>query len=64
VHWGLRRLPDHEQEVLELAYFAQLTQREIADRLGVPVGTVKARAARGTRRLAEIMRADHEGGGR
>jgi RNA polymerase sigma factor (sigma-70 family) len=64
VHWGLQRLPGHEQEVLELAYFGQLTQREIADRLGVPVGTVKARAARGTRRLADIMRTDQEGGRR
>jgi RNA polymerase sigma factor (sigma-70 family) len=64
VHWAMRRLPGHEQEVLELAYFDQLTQREIADRLGVPVGTVKARAARGTRRLAEIVRADQAGAAR
>ncbi len=56
VQVALRELPDHEREVLHLAYYEELTQREIAERLAVPIGTVKARAARGTRRLAVIMR--------
>jgi RNA polymerase sigma-70 factor (ECF subfamily) len=47
--------------VLELAYFVQLTQREIAERLDLPLGTVKARAARGTRRLGQLMRDEREG---
>ena len=51
VRTAVRRLPDHEREVIELAYFGELTQREIASALDVPLGTVKARAARGTRRL-------------
>jgi RNA polymerase sigma factor (sigma-70 family) len=63
VRAGLERLPEHEREVLDLAYFAELTQREIAARLDVPLGTVKARAARGTRRLATLLRASHEEGG-
>ena len=54
-------LPDHERQVIELAYFAQLSQREIAAQLDVPIGTVKARAARGTRRLGEIMQSESEG---
>lgn len=54
------RLPDHERVVVELAYFEELTQREIAARLDLPLGTVKARAARGTRRLARIMRGTEE----
>ncbi|MGL5811611.1 MAG: RNA polymerase sigma factor [Nocardioides sp.] len=49
-------LPDHERDVIELAYFSGLSQREIAERLDVPIGTVKARAARGTKRLGELMR--------
>ncbi len=53
----LRRLPAHEREVITLTYFGQLSQREIADRLGVPVGTVKARSSRGTRRLGDLIRA-------
>lgn len=52
VREGLTTLVDEQREVLELAYFADLTQREIADRLGVPIGTVKARMARGMQRLA------------
>lgn len=52
---ALRRLPEHEREALTLAYYVGLTQPEIARRLDVPIGTVKARAARGTRHLAELM---------
>ena len=47
VHWAVAQLPDHERSVVELAYFGDLTQREIAARLGVPLGTVKARAREG-----------------
>ncbi|MGH1565235.1 RNA polymerase sigma factor [Mumia sp. DW29H23] len=57
VRWAVARLPEHERTVVEMAYFDELTQREIAARLDVPLGTVKARAARGTRRLGDIMRA-------
>jgi RNA polymerase sigma-70 factor (ECF subfamily) len=57
VRAALARVPEHERCVLELMYFGELTQRETADRLGLPVGTVKARASRGTRRLGEILRA-------
>lgn len=57
VRWALARLPEHERTVLELAYFEELTQKEIASRMDLPIGTVKARASRGTRRLGEIMRA-------
>ncbi len=56
VRSALAELNDGEREVLTLAYFGDLTQREIADRLGVPLGTVKARAARGTRHLAARIR--------
>ena len=53
----LDRLPAHERRVLELAYWEDLTQAEIAARLEVPIGTVKARAWRGTRRLGGLLRA-------
>lgn len=56
VRAALLELPEHERDVLLLAYYEELTQREIAERLAVPIGTVKARAARGTRRLASVMR--------
>jgi RNA polymerase sigma-70 factor (ECF subfamily) len=43
VREALRRLPDPQREVLELAYFAGYTQSELAERLAVPIGTVKSR---------------------
>lgn len=63
VRAAVAALPDHEREVIELAYFAGLSQREIAAQLDVPIGTIKARAARGTRRLGEIMQGKGTGGG-
>jgi len=55
VRSALERLSAEQREVLTLAYFGDLTQVEIAERLGVPLGTVKARAFRGLRRLADIL---------
>ena len=39
VRGALERLPREQREVLTLAYFGDLTQTEIAERLGVPLGT-------------------------
>ena len=60
VRVALSRLPEHERSVLVLAYFHDLSQTEIASRLDVPLGTVKARAARGTRRLRRLMTTPEE----
>ncbi len=60
VRAALRQLPAHERDVLELAYFGELSQSEMAGHLAIPLGTVKARAARGTRALAALLRAQRE----
>jgi RNA polymerase sigma-70 factor, ECF subfamily len=44
VRGALARVPGAQREVIELAYFAGLTQVEIAERTGAPLGTVKSRA--------------------
>ena len=58
---ALSTLPDEQRESLEMAYFEDQTQSQIALRLGIPLGTVKARMARGARRLAaEIERGEQQ----
>lgn len=61
VRQALERLPDHEAQTIRMAYFEGLTQGEIAQRLDVPVGTIKARSSRGMRRLASIITSDRAG---
>src|SRR5580704_648771 len=54
---ALARLDERQQEVLVLAAGPGLTYEEIARALGVPVGTVRSRIARGRRQLRELLEA-------
>src|SRR3712207_7823307 len=40
---ALSSIPKEHREVLELAYFDDLSQREISRRTGIPLGTIKSR---------------------
>jgi RNA polymerase sigma factor (sigma-70 family) len=57
--WEVRQavgeLPDEEREVVRLQHFEGMTHGQIADRLGVAVGTVKSRSFRAHRRLATAL---------
>jgi RNA polymerase sigma-70 factor (ECF subfamily) len=55
VRTALTQLSADQQEAIELSYFGDLTQQQIAAKLDVPIGTVKARMARGMRRLAALV---------
>ena len=52
VRCALRDLAGDERELLRLVHYVGLSQPDIADRLGVPLGTVKSRVHRAHRRLA------------
>jgi RNA polymerase sigma-70 factor (ECF subfamily) len=52
---ALNELSSEQREVIELAFFAGLSQSEIATRLAQPLGTVKARIRRGMLRLREQL---------
>jgi len=55
VHRALEDIPSTERDVLELAYWGGLSQSEVADFLGIPLGTVKTRTRAGLGRLANLL---------
>jgi RNA polymerase sigma-70 factor (ECF subfamily) len=55
VKQALRTLSQAHQQILELGYFRQLSQSEIADRLDLPLGTVKTRTYHALRALKQAL---------
>jgi len=55
VHRALGELPEREREVLELAYWSEMSQSEVAEYLHIPLGTVKTRTRSALARLADLL---------
>jgi RNA polymerase sigma-70 factor (ECF subfamily) len=52
----IRRLPEHQREAIELAFFNGLSHREIAAATATPLGTVKTRLELGLQKLTQAIR--------
>lgn len=55
VHSALEALPTEQRTVLMLSYFDGLSQSEVAERLAIPLGTVKTRSRRALARLRVVL---------
>jgi RNA polymerase sigma factor (sigma-70 family) len=55
VREAMAHLPPEEQEIVRLQHLEGFTHAQIAERLGMPVGTVKSRSFRAHRRLAAML---------
>jgi RNA polymerase sigma-70 factor (sigma-E family) len=51
----LRRLPDQQRRVVVLRYYCDLSERQVAEELGISTGAVKGYASRGLAALREHM---------
>lgn len=59
---ALRCLPEEQKQVLLLAYFGGYSQRQIAEMLQKPLGTIKARLRLAMQKLRAILQKEQEAG--
>lgn len=52
---AMKKLPGRERELLILRYYEDMPQAEIADVLGIPIGTVKSLTHRALGRLRQVL---------
>jgi RNA polymerase sigma-70 factor (ECF subfamily) len=56
VRSALGEIPGEQKAAIELAFFGGLTHEQIAEKLGTPLGTVKARIRRGLLKLRDCLK--------
>src|SRR6266511_3194694 len=55
VRAALQSLPEAQRKTIELAYFGGYTQSELAELMGVPLGTVKGRMRIGLQKMRRVL---------
>lgn len=55
VQEALAQLPEQQRKILEMAYYQDLSQSEIAKALNIPLGTVKTSARQALKKLRKIL---------
>ncbi len=56
----LANLPPEQRDVLEMAYYKGMTQREVAQATGIPLGTVKTRTLLAMKKLRSALESEIE----
>lgn len=54
---AMARLPPEQRQVVDLVYYGGFTHQQVADRVGVPLGTVKGRLRLALEKLRDLLRA-------
>lgn len=60
VERALKHLPENQRSAIRLAFYAGMTHVQIADRLSVPLGTVKTWIRRGMHQLKSLLEGPQE----
>ncbi|MDR3405769.1 MAG: sigma-70 family RNA polymerase sigma factor [Chthoniobacter sp.] len=60
INRALARLPKAQRNAIKMAYHRHMTQREIAARTGIPLGTVKTRLELGLRKMAASLQGQED----
>ena len=60
VRAALKTLPPEQHEVLEMAYFGGMTQVQIAEKLQIPIGTVKTRTLAAMKKLRRALQQEDD----
>ncbi len=56
----IKKLPEDQYRLIRMAYFEGYTQREIADKLDIPIGTVKSRIRLAIKKLRKLLEIEYE----